>query len=249
MTREEARRILGCCGPSCCGEQDVRVAEALRMAEGDPELRAWLEQERAFDRAFAEKLQEGLRVPSVDELWLHRVCEACEGASPAVERPWQEWWRPAVALVAMLLLAVTVAFFFSTPSRVVAAQELPPLIGFLSERHGDFEGFDQVVEAEEEARAFLVGREMPFPGSLPQHPLLAGAKPMGCVVLDFQGVPVSLLCFQVRDGMVHLYVVREGDLAGQAPACGCYCSGVSEYEVWRENGLLFIVASNCEKKR
>ena len=56
MTKEEIMTRLAGYRPELYEDDDPDIAEALRLARQDPELSEWLDNEIAFDRAFAGML-------------------------------------------------------------------------------------------------------------------------------------------------------------------------------------------------
>src|SRR5947207_357824 len=57
MNRETAKHILQSRRPSGQDDQDPQIAEALALAESDPELKQWFEDQHAFDAALAQHMQ------------------------------------------------------------------------------------------------------------------------------------------------------------------------------------------------
>src|SRR5262245_12955977 len=57
MNAAEAKRSLGGMRPVGADNQDPRFREALRVAQQDPELAAWLKEQRGFDRLLARSLK------------------------------------------------------------------------------------------------------------------------------------------------------------------------------------------------
>ena len=67
MNSPEAQFILSACRPGRADAEDARVSEALALAQDDPELAAWWEDQQAFDAALVGKLKD---VPPPPELAL-----------------------------------------------------------------------------------------------------------------------------------------------------------------------------------
>ena len=99
MNNQQAKFILGAYRPDGRDATDAAFAEALAQTERDPELRQWLERQRAFDTAVVGRLR--AVAPPVE---LKQAILAGVRAS----RPRAAWWlapRWLAAAAAMAVLA------------------------------------------------------------------------------------------------------------------------------------------------
>ena len=104
MNRDEARILLESTRPGGQDAADPRVAEALRLAEADPELARLLESQRAFDGSMAAGVR-SIPVPA--------HLKASLLAPRRIVRPhfWQDW-RTASAAAAAIVLLLAAGFWF-----------------------------------------------------------------------------------------------------------------------------------------
>jgi hypothetical protein len=238
MTRDEAKLLLEAMRPDD-DANDPLFAEALALASTDPELAAWREARRTFDRGIAEKLEEIPPPPALRDTIL------AEGK--IVSFPLRSYLGAGFAMAAALVLVLVVGnVFFTSPgpvigppmlSNVYTASVLPllgddkPALGMISSNHGQVE-------------AWLKDRNSPM-GSLPDG--LVALPSVGCQTLEVHGHAVSLICFVVGGGGVaHLFIVNEGALAdppGDLPEYGQ--TGGWSTAAWSRDGKSYILATRA----
>src|SRR4030095_5212603 len=104
FVNEQARLLLSAYRPGGSDAKDPAFAEALALAQRDPQLRAWLEDSQHFDRAISERLR-SLDVPP--------DLRATILAGGRLSRP-PRWWqsRRLWAIAAMFALAATATWFW-----------------------------------------------------------------------------------------------------------------------------------------
>src|SRR6185295_12013962 len=120
MNNQEAKFILGAYRPDGSDATDPMFAEALTMVERDPELRDWLERQRAFDRAVAAKVRAIVPPAELREAIL---------AGGRASRPRRLWWTNPVVLVAAAAMVVLGVVSYSIMPRL-SRPAVSDLVGF-----------------------------------------------------------------------------------------------------------------------
>lgn len=260
MTTAEARALLSIYRPGIDDAADPRFAEALALAQRDPELAAWLAQEQATDAALREKLGSMPVPPDLKAklLALDRV------VTPEPNR-WRQFWLPALAGAAAAAVITLLAVWAclrpattpSTSPRVVqetpAPTPLPPGVQpeTLDHYREEMVSFVQVAPSLEyesrdvdKLRDYLRREQSPADMVVPTG--LANLPSKGCRTLSFRGKPVALICFARKNGqLVHLLAV---DQSVVAPFPGTRENPVVRAEgawitaAWMEGGLVYMIA-------
>jgi hypothetical protein len=198
MTEQEARLILQVSQSGEMDRDDPQIAEALRMAEENPELARWWEEEQAFDRAIAGHL-EGISPP----LGLKtRILAQGSRSAPAISS-WSRWIIGFAGAAALLFLLVQIADMWRNrsstaelvpqfASEMVSFIKVKPSLEMTSGNLGTIETWLQAQRA--------------APEQVPSR--LATLEPVGCRILSFRGQKVTLICFRRADGrLAHYFVV------------------------------------------
>jgi hypothetical protein len=202
MNNQEAKFILGAYRPDGRDAQDSRFAEAIAQAERDPELRAWWDNQRAFDATVAAKLRDVAPPPGLRESIL-----AGGRASQPRRRWWsQPGWLAAAAAVALLAtLTVALREFRSVPN---LEQLATFAVKDLDHAHDDHSGYPANLAA-------VQGQLASAPGPLTEGIKLdlEELRRKNCRTVRVAGREVFEVCFQ-RDGTwFHLYAARRSDFA------------------------------------
>ncbi|MGF1448768.1 MAG: hypothetical protein ACFB20_05075 [Opitutales bacterium] len=153
MTPEEAKKFLQAYRPSGADAEDADMRAALESAQADDALKAWHDEESAFDKAFAAKLRESTPPADLKERIL--AAAANRQVQPTAEAPQTEenvvpfqpqaassesglsaLWSRVLPLAASLILLVGLAFVLYDPGeetgpRIVAAEEVEPALDAL----------------------------------------------------------------------------------------------------------------------
>ncbi|MEX2607307.1 MAG: hypothetical protein WD708_08180 [Kiritimatiellia bacterium] len=198
MDNPTAQNILSAYRPNGADSTDPVFKPALDQCANDPDLRDWLDGERAFDQRMIRSLAE-IRPPANGKE------EVLSTVSLNMRKPLHmfRWGLWALPLAAMLVIGL---FLFSAlrPAPVVwepGEFNLASLVSGL--QHLDFQSGSVV-----ELKQFLEDRGAPTPDSLPE--LLATALGHGCTILeDGKGNQISLMCFKMENQFVHVYVFTE----------------------------------------
>jgi hypothetical protein len=200
--KEQARLLLSAYRPDGRDASDPAFAEALALAQRDPQLRSWLEESQHFDRAISERLR-SLDVPA-------DLRETILAGARLSRAP--RWWQSRrlwsiAATIAVLGLAGSLLW----PRAVKLADwQIDSLAAIEAVQHGaaklDVENADPALLLE-----WLRTRHMPHPAAEPS--MLAGRKTFGCKAIDAHGRTISVICFQVNSGEVaHLFTTPRAGL-------------------------------------
>lgn len=203
MDKEQARLILGCTRPGGADDGDPAVREALAFVRRDPALKAWLEAERASDRAFAAHLR-SVAVPASlkrEILAGHRM----EKVIPMWQRP-QIWALAACVLILAGVAVKNLAFVPALPPASYAdmQQDVGALVA-----GGKFAPSHE-VPGNDQARKWLADKKAPEMNDLP--PFLADANAVACTVMEWRGRQVGGMCLQKNGRLMHLFVINRDQL-------------------------------------
>lgn len=195
MTNDHAKIILNVYRPHGQDAGDPFFAQALRQAQADPTLAAWLQDEQRFDAGFAASLR-ALAAPADAKIMI----KATMGASTG--RP-RRWWPLALAASLAVLLATSLVFK-SRPAGLTlpAHATLAQLADNLAEHHASLSLMSGDLAR---VRQWISAKGGPLPEELP--PGLAKLAMLGCETWNTTRGKVSLVCFVgAEHQMVHLYV-------------------------------------------
>lgn len=205
MNQTQAQFILGACPPGPLPKDDPQVAEALALAETDPELAGWLAETRAFDAAIANQLR-AVTAPA-------RVRDAILAGRRlgSMSRPRAFWRKPGwLALAALLALLLGVSAVWLENQRVDAAAFRRDVAKFMSvEWLHDFDFPESSFPRIHEWAAQQPGKiqlEVPVQ--------LAGASTYGCKIFNWRGNKATLVCFlaKAEGEVIHVVSVERSAL-------------------------------------
>ena len=198
MNDEQIKFLLGACRPSGRDAADPAFAEARRQAEQDPKLRAWVERDRAFGTAVAEKLRAVPPPAGLREAIL-------AGGRVSARAP---WWRrrPTLALAAGVVLLFSLSAVALRLGRPAKSTDLPEFALNFAGR--GFIGLQEHSPDVEKLKAWLASRNAPLPAKIPEE--LAQLRGLGCRTVDFQGKNISIICFE-QGHEFHLFIARRQD--------------------------------------
>lgn len=184
MNNHEAREILALYRPGTADAKDPAFAEALVLARRDPELGRWLEEHCS---AYITLRGKFLKIPVPAGLKEQILAEH------KIHTPIIFWKRPSALLAAaaaiVLLLAVTPLLLHKTNKvDYFAAYE-----NWTAKKALLAYSMDKETDDLEKIRAFLAEKNAPADYALPAR--IQSAKTVGCAMLNWQGNPVSMLCF------------------------------------------------------
>lgn len=198
MNNDEAKFRLRAYRPEGQDAGDPTMSDALRQAERDPALRAWLAREQAFDAAVTSRMRT-IEPPS----GLREAILA--GARMAPRRA--VWFRSA-----WLAVAAAIAVTFTLSAVWWQRRGVEPLAAFTQFaiddlRHGQHGGHG---EAEGELQMVLANPATHLAGFVPIDFTRLAAT--GCRKLHFSGRDVLEICFQRAGAEFHFYILPRGDL-------------------------------------
>jgi len=242
MDNEEAKLILAAYRPDGRDAQDPSVAEALRQAEADPELRHWLTKQRAFDQRMAGGL-EGVRPPA------NAQARALAAIRVTRRRRVRRTWVWPLAIAASIALVATLTTVVVRPPERIAlprSASIEALAGHLAEHHASIGLMDDDYSA---LVNWIKNRGGPVPENLPAA--LAQLPVLGCQTWSTDHGKVSLVCFVGPERrMLHLYVFDDANaLPGPLPLRGephVERHGMWAMASWQDGGHGYVLGLPAE---
>lgn len=207
MTRDQIKAVLESWRPGLPEPEAKRVAEALRLAEADPELGPWLarwKEQQAFDAAMAAHVRSqsvpvGLRAALVAEMQSARRPFWQVDLLPYLTRRPVRW---AVALAGVLAVCGLVLLSLRQPPNFARYREEIVQLGWNAEPHLAFES-----SSLGQIRQWLARQGVQFDFVLPWA--LHDLKVRGCNLLTWRGHRVVMLCLSDGRGAYHLFVADQ----------------------------------------
>ena len=215
MDSKQARRVLHAYREDLDPESHPAVAEALDMAARDPELAAFLKKEKAFDRAFEEKLNQIPVPPGLLERILKNP--AVEGPVPIESMPRTErgsqlvWWQQPVtwSMAACLLALLSIGFFLIRQSNVSpeASVELSidQFVQAVVDHSGSIEKMEYLHSDAGALQRFLVQRNAPYPRAMPER--VKNLENVGCLSFAWRDRSIGVICLR-GEKVYNLYVAE-----------------------------------------
>ncbi len=243
MTPGEIKKLLLVWRPGASAPANIE--QAREEAAKDPELSHWLEQERSFDIAFANKLRE---VKPPEEL-VEQILRAAS-ADKVVEferriarhQPRHGWLRGTLIGAAALFAVAAGLFSFLQPREPAPFD----MAGFVSatmrqamrEPVAPGTGFEQVRER-------LLHEQAPLPDSLPIQFRMMDA--VGCRAFKHQGSTMSLIVLR-GDNTCQLIVAERSNIG---PICKRYERRPIVYDLgdefavtWADGSRFYILVTS-----
>ena len=221
MNVTEAKEILLLYRPGTRDSEDPQVAEALRLAEQDPELRQWLAEHQVFQSAMRASLR---AIPSPERLKLDIL------ANYKVVRPPAQIWRQPVWLAAaaifIALLSLCIVWFRpSVPNRFSHYRQ--SMVTAAVRMYG----MDLVTKDPDQLRQFIARAGAPADYDLTQG--LTKLQLKGGGLLRWRGNPVSMVCFDRGPGTtLFLFVMKRSAIKDPPP------STTADAELAQVNGMM-----------
>ncbi|MBI4624517.1 MAG: hypothetical protein HY736_15035 [Verrucomicrobia bacterium] len=195
MDNNKAKLILSVYRANGVDAQDPMFREALRQAESDPALRAWLAEQQEFDIQVSSAFA-GVVGPVEGKVMIQTTMGAT--------RPHQRRWLWPLALAASIAVLLAVWTGLQNPGGLALPENasLAELATNLSDHHASI---GLMSSDYMKLRAWIAEKGGPLPDRLP--PGLEKMAVLGCQTWKTSRGKVSLVCF-VGDDMkiVHLYV-------------------------------------------
>lgn len=205
---------------------DPSIEEAYTQAQADPELREFLAQERAFDDAFAAKLKSlqppaGLKAQVLAALQEKLNAPAAPiSAFPEPQPPSPEnvvrpsFWRSSTTWSVAASILILIAAAALVTQNLLRVEEVPATVTntYVRSASTHVQQISGLHFASDmgEIQSYLTERRAPIPAAIP--PMLANLERIGCMPVEFDGVPAGLICFRGEDRTYHLYTIDKGQL-------------------------------------
>lgn len=208
MNREEAQKKLD----ACTLRPGDAEAEARAFADQDPVLGDWLKKRTDLDEKIADTLAE-TPVPSGlnERLLAAMMAEAAE--PPVKTRATGSTARMTwLALAAIVTLSGVGLWWNAQPKWEQEA------LAIAAQLNAGQLSLDVLSPDLSKLKNVLVQAQAPTPEQLPQD--LTALSPLGCKVIQIQGQPASVVCFQITPQQIaHLVTFSTVGLS-KAPAIG-----------------------------
>ena len=243
MDRDQARRILITYRLGEAAPHGSELAEALAMADRDPELSAWLEAQLRFDRTVRSRVR-SVAPPS-------HLREAILSQPPRRSR--RPRWAPplgwALAAALALMSGTAVWLSYNPGSDGSSPQSASgPATGESFRKAMATMLTDGVYSLQvqsrslEELRRFIAANGGAGNAAIPSS--LEALNSLGCQVFSWNGHQATLICFtSSTHGYVHL-VILEGslpDVQGNAPVLA-QAAGWNT-ALWQESGRTYLLCA------
>lgn len=243
MDNREAQFVLSAYRPGGQDAADPQFLEALAQARRDPVLERWFSESIAFDKVITEKFC-AVAVPAgLRESIL---------AGGKLSRP-SRWTKPFVrwAVAATLVLAVIAG------SLVVREATKPRLTGWQmnalsvisSLEKGESE-FDFEARVPGDLINWLAANRAPVAPEIPGA--LARLPGLGCKTFSWKGIPVSVICFERKDGgAIHLVIMNSPGRtrAGTERKPLVANEGPWTTATWRSGDTIYMVALDGSREQ
>ena len=236
MNNQQAKFILGAYRPDGRDATDAAFAEALAQTERDPELRQWLERQRAFDTAVAGRLC--AVAPPVE---LKQAILAGVRAS----RPRAAWWlapRWLAAAAAMVVLAGVGAVIVSAQKKSGLSEFAALARNDLTAAHGEHDGYPAPLAG---VQARLASARLPLLADAEID--LAELRRHQCRSIRVGGREIFELCFQRDGAWFHLYAARREDFStgpDLGPKILVAASGGHSSATWADAKLVYTLVTD-----
>lgn len=245
MNRDEARQILLLYRPGTADVNDPQIAEALALAERDPELKDWLVVHCTRQLVLREKFRQiaapaGLKEQIISE-------QAAQGKII--------FWRPrfALAAAAVILLFGTLAFFFFPKHGAddTLAVYQNQMVGLALRGYG----MDLMTNNPAQIRAYLAQNHAPADFVLPKA--LMQSALTGCAVEGWQNTKVSMICFRTAKSVaaggqsdLWLFVVDRASVKDAPADVLPQFSKVNRLitATWTQGGKLYVLGTEGDKE-
>jgi hypothetical protein len=237
MDNQQARFILQAFRPDGQDACDPMFREALEQARRDPELAAWLENERLLDAAIAAKLKS---VPPPATL----KTDILAGGKIVRSRGWRQR-RSVLALAASIALLLSLVVFWTRPP---VAPSSPDYAGYQRDMERFLDGLNRLdLKTTDLSRikGFVAGRGGPASFTLP--PALEKLEALGCRVISWHERKVTLLCFRPERGpALHLLIVNCDELPGAPHPAQPQFAQLGQWHTatWADGKHLYLLADS-----
>jgi len=238
MDKQEAKLILHSYRFNGQDANDPAFAEALQMAQRDPELAAWLEAERATDESISARLKES-PVPAD----LRKAIISGLRSESRISRTAYKWWKsPGLAWAAVIVMAFVGAFLLHDKQPGRGQLALADYRLTMRTNLETLTGFDLPENEPLKIRKWLDSRGFAGTVSIPEQ--LVSKKSVGCKLFPYGESQSALICFQLPNmEMVHLFVIENSALGGVELTSSREFAKCGDWDTccWEEEGNLYLL--------
>jgi hypothetical protein len=242
MTRDEARQILLLHRPWSPEPPDADLSAALELARHDPVLKAWLEQHTAAQLG----VRDSMRAQPPPEAFREQIVSECRARMRARVRH----RLLAVATAALVLVVGAEAFYLFGPGFDREEISLASFQQRMGREALRLYRMDLETDNLEQIRTYLASRQSPTNYVLSDA--LAGARATGCLATQWQGRPVSMICFrtgqplpQGQSSDLFLFVIAQSALPDAPTSPTPTIAQVNRLTVarWSGEGNVYLLAT------
>jgi len=242
MTRDQARQILLLYRPWSEEPPDAELRTALELTRHDAELNAWFAEHCALQAA----IRESLRATPAPEAFREQIVAECRARLRLRRR--RRWLATAATL---LVLGVGVEAYLLFAPRW--EREEISLVTF-QQRMGRealrLYRMDLETDDLTQIHDYLAARQSPANYVL--SPALANTKATGCLATQWQGRPVSMICFHSGQPLppgqtsdLYLFIIAQNALPDPPPDATPTLAQVNRLTVarWSAGGNVYLLAT------
>jgi|GEM_PF-461875 len=215
---EELRLPLSARRPGGLDDADPAIAEALAKVSNDPQLAAWAAAEQRSDACLAGKLREVQPPPGLRDTIL--------AGARVGRRRWWQWfnekaWRnfrnsELVAVAALVMILATALVFKYTGGPTPATWQEAAAKEVARIENSEVGLLNVAVNSMPEVHQWINAQTCPDPSSLPDE--VKGLGIVGCTKMSWKGTPMSIVCFNMKEGCeVHLVTISRRQLLDAPP--------------------------------
>jgi hypothetical protein len=237
MDRQEAKLVLQAHRPNGLDAKHPAFAEALALAENDPELKAWWEAQQVFDRQVAAKLS-GVPVPAD----LRSIIMAGRKIELLQSQPSFLPWIAMAAMVAVLCVVGTLKEIALTIGPITQTEYSAAVLPLL---HNDAPDLAMTSTDHDKIAEWLKAQHAPM-GRLPTG--MTSLPTVGCQKFVVHGHMVSLVCFTLAGGgIAHLFVMDEDALSDRPDRYAPEFQQVQGWSTatWSDGQMSYVLATQA----
>jgi len=247
VSRDEAKIIFQLYRPGTADTQDPQIAEALALAENDPELARWLEEHCARQNTLREKFR---KISAPAGLKEQIISEQAAFSKTKARR------EKYVAVAAVAAIVVSLAFLsqFWMPSGSGDDSTFSIYQGRMAGVALRGYSMDLTTNDPAQIRAYLAQQDAPSDYVLPA-PLQKMAM-TGCAVEGWQNAKVSMICFHTgkplppgQQADLWLFVVDRGSVKNVPALNSPQFAKVNQLitAAWSRDGKLYLLGTSGDE--
>lgn len=238
MDKQEAKLILQSYRSNGRDANDPAFAEALVMAQNDPELREWFAQEQARDGAICNRLKDSPIPTDLKNAILSGLRTEAN-----IVRPESTWWRsPALAWAAVIAIIFVAAFLIQEKHPGTGQLALADYRITMRSNLETLNGFDLPKPEPVEIKTWL--REQGVFGDVTIPDKLTDKQSMGCKLFKYKDAQSALICFQLPNmEMVHLFVINKSTFSESAAGDAADFTKCGDWDTctWEQGENLYLL--------